>query len=114
MGVDRQVIELRICRTCCVSKPLEDFHKNPLGRCGRHTVCKKCRNAERRALSLGLPVLRLRTPNGEKPPLIDVSAPPDGPSKVHGCGNALAFITDTNGHCLEVCDRCHVTVAFGR
>lgn len=36
----------RLCKTCEVEKPLDDFDRSPQCRDGRRPVCKKCRRVE--------------------------------------------------------------------
>lgn len=41
-------MESKVCATCKVDKPLEDFHKHKNGKFGRNFRCKKCAYEKRR------------------------------------------------------------------
>jgi len=36
---------MKICKICCISKNLEEFHKHLTSRDGRNNTCKKCHHA---------------------------------------------------------------------
>ena len=39
---------MKVCNTCEVEKPLEEFHKHKSGKFGRNSRCKKCAYKKRR------------------------------------------------------------------
>jgi hypothetical protein len=100
----------KTCKGCTEDKPLDEFHKHPLGRQGRQPQCKRC-TADRQRERVAALTDGERSKRNHRVKLYRYGLTPADYEQMHDAQAglcAICFLPETNGNRLSV-DHCHDT-----